>query len=143
MAEAATHMAADGMLVLFAGVPNGSYAPLDLAKVYLDGAQYTGTSGSALADQAVVVDKALGGKLSPARSVGAVGGLDAAVEGMRAMIDGRFAGKVLIFPQLRGLPLTSVDDLARTDPEIAAGLGPDGMWTPAAEAVLFRKYWTP
>jgi threonine dehydrogenase-like Zn-dependent dehydrogenase len=143
MAEAATHMARDGMLVLFAGVPNGTYAPLDLGKVYSHGAQYTGTSGSALADQAIVVDKALGGVLSPARSVGAVGGLDAAVDGLRAMIDGRFAGKVLIFPQLRGLALTAVDDLARRDPDIAAALGPDGMWTAAAEAVLFDKYWAP
>ncbi len=143
MAEAATHMAADGMLVLFAGVPNGTYAPLDLAKVYLHGAQYTGTSGSALADQAVVIDKALEGSLSPARSVGAVGSLDAALDGMRAMIDGRFAGKVLIFPQLRGLPLTAVDELARTHPEIAARLGPGGVWTAAAEAVLLERYWTP
>jgi threonine dehydrogenase-like Zn-dependent dehydrogenase len=143
MADAATHMANDGMLVLFAGVPNGTYAPLDLSKVYSHGAQYTGTSGSALADQAIVVDKALGGKLSPARSVGAVGGLDAAVEGLRAMIDGRFSGKILIFPQLRGLALTAVDDLARRDPDIAAALGPDGMWTAGAEAVLFEKYWAP
>jgi D-arabinose 1-dehydrogenase-like Zn-dependent alcohol dehydrogenase len=143
MGQAAAYMANDGMLVLFAGVPNGTYAPLDLGKVYGHGAQYTGTSGSALADQAIVVDKALGGKLSPARSVGAVGGLEAAVEGLRAMIDGRFSGKVLIFPQLRGLALTAVDELAHTDPEIAAALGPDGLWTAAAEAVLFKKYWAP
>jgi len=143
MAEAATHMAPDGMLVLFAGVANGTYAPLDLAKVFLHGAQYTGTSGSALADQAVVIGKTLGGTLSPARSVGAVGGLEAAVDGMRAMIDGRFAGKVLIFPQVRGLPLTAIDDLARTEPEVAARLGPGGVWTAEAEAVLLERYWTP
>jgi threonine dehydrogenase-like Zn-dependent dehydrogenase len=143
MAEAATHMAVDGMLVLFAGVPNGTYAPLDLAKVYLHGAQYTGTSGSALADQAVVIGKTLGGSLSPARSVGAIGGLEAAVEGMRAMIDGRFAGKILIFPQVRGLPLTAVDELARTEPEIAARLGPGGEWTAAAEEALLERYWKP
>jgi hypothetical protein len=143
MAEAATHMAVDGMLVLFAGVPNGTYAPLDLAKVYLHGAQYTGTSGSALADQAVVIGKTLGGQLSPARSVGAVGGLEAAVDGMRAMIDGRFAGKILIFPQVRGLPLTAVDELARTEPEIAARLGPGGEWTAAAEEALLERYWKP
>jgi len=143
MAEAATHMAADGMLVLFAGVPNGTYAPLDLAKVYLHGAQYTGTSGSAMADQAIVIDKALGGQLSPARSVGAVGGLEAALDGMRAMMDGRFAGKILIFPQLRGLPLMSLDELARADPEIAARLGPDHTWSADAEAVLVERYWTP
>lgn len=143
MADAAAHMAPDGMLVLFAGVPNGTYAPLDLASVYLHGAQYTGTSGSALADQAIVIDKALGGRLSPARSVGAVGGLEAAVEGMRAMMDGRFAGKILIFPQIRGLALTSVDDLAERDPEIAARLGPDRTWNAEAEAILLERYWTP
>jgi len=124
-------------------VPNGTYAPLDLAKVYLHGAQYTGTSGSAMADQAIVIDKALGGQLSPARSVGAVGGLEAALDGMRAMMDGRFAGKILIFPQLRGLPLMSLDELARADPEIAARLGPDHTWSADAEAVLVERYWTP
>jgi threonine dehydrogenase-like Zn-dependent dehydrogenase len=143
MAEAARHMAPDGMLVLFAGVPNGTYAPLDLGKVYLHGAQYTGTSGSALDDQAVVIGKTLAGSLSPARSVGAVGGLEAAVEGMRAMIDGRFSGKVLIFPQVRGLPLTALDDLAKTDPEVAARLGPDNVWTSEAEAALLERYWRP
>ena len=39
--------------MIFAGVPNGTLVPLDLSKVYLHNAQYTGTSGSALADQAM------------------------------------------------------------------------------------------
>lgn len=143
IAEAATHLAPSGMLVLFAGVPNGTYAPLDLTKVYRSGAQYTGTSGSGLADQAAVIEKALAGTLSPARSVGAVGGMDAALDGMRAMLDGRYAGKVLIFPQVRGLPLTGIDELAAREPEIAARLGPGGVWTAAAEAELLARYWTP
>ena len=141
MAQAATHMAVDGMLVFFAGVPNGTYGPLDLAKVYLHGAQYTGTSGSALPDQGLVIEKTVQHQLSPARSVGAVGGMEAAVEGMRAMMDGRFPGKILIFPQVTGLPLTGLDELARTEPEIASRLGPGGVWTSAAEAALLDKYW--
>ncbi len=141
MAQAATHMAADGMLVFFAGVPNGTYAPLDLGKVYLHGAQYTGTSGSALPDQGVVIDKTVRGRLSPSRSVGAVGGMEAAVEGVRAMLDGRFPGKILVFPQATGLPLTGLDDLPRREPEIAARLGPGGVWTQAAEEALIEKYW--
>ncbi len=141
MAQAATHMAVDGMLVFFAGVPNGTYGPLDLGKVYLHGAQYTGTSGSALPDQGVVIEKTVKGHLSPARSVGAVGGMEAAVEGVRAMLDGRFPGKILIFPQATGLPLTGLDELARTQPEIAAQLGPGGVWTAAAEAALLDRYW--
>jgi len=143
MAQAATHMAEDGMLVFFAGVPNGTFAPLDLSKVYLHGAQFTGTSGSALSDQALVIEKTLRKRLSPARSVGAVGGMQAALEGVRAMLDGRYAGKILIFPQIEGLPLTGLDELARTEPAVAEKLGPGGVWTAAAEAALVERYWKP
>jgi hypothetical protein len=131
------------MLVFFAGVPNGTYAPLDLSKIYLHGAQYTGTSGSALSDQALVIEKTLRKRLSPARSVGAVGGMEAAVEGVRAMLDGRFAGKVIIFPQVEGLPLTGLDELRKTEPAVAEKLGPGGLWTPAAEQALLERYWKP
>ena len=57
------------------------------------------------------------------------------------MIDGRFPGKIVIFPQLRGLPLTSLEVLAASDPEIAAALGEGGTWTREAEATLFARYW--
>src|SRR5574342_61972 len=67
MAEAATLMKPDGMLVFFAGVPNGTMGPLDMSKVYLNNAQYTGTSGLTIEDQASVMDRALAGALSPGR----------------------------------------------------------------------------
>jgi threonine dehydrogenase-like Zn-dependent dehydrogenase len=134
-------MLPDGMLVLFAGVPVGTRASLDLTPVFQHGAQYTGTSGSRIADQQRVVDKTLAGQLSPGRALGAVGGIEAARDGLQAMVDGRFAGKIVIFPQLRGLPLTSLEDLAAGDPDIAATLGSGGTWTRAAEAVLFARYW--
>ncbi|MEM9774977.1 MAG: zinc-binding dehydrogenase, partial [Chloroflexota bacterium] len=44
MEEADRLMKDDGMLVLFAGVPNGTEAPLNVQNVYLSNAQYTGTS---------------------------------------------------------------------------------------------------
>jgi len=141
--QAARVMAGDGMLVLFAGLPVGTRATLDLSRVYLDGAQYTGTSGSRIADQALVVRKTLAGQLLPARAVAAVGGIEAAADGLRSLIEGRFAGKIVIFPQLRGLPLTALADLAASDPELAASLGPGGTWTAEAEAVLFAKHLEP
>ncbi|HHY88497.1 MAG TPA: zinc-binding dehydrogenase, partial [Chloroflexi bacterium] len=98
MAEAGTVLAPDGMLVFFAGVPNGTMIPLDLSNVYLHNAQFTGTSGSTLLDQQLVLDKALRRELSPNRSVAAVGGLEAARDGVQAMMEGRYAGKVVIFP---------------------------------------------
>jgi threonine dehydrogenase-like Zn-dependent dehydrogenase len=141
--DGAAVMAPDGMLVLFAGVPIGTRAALDLTPVYLHGAQYTGTSGSRIADQETVVEKTLIGQLSPGRALGAVGGLDAAAEGLRALVEGRFAGKIVIFPQLSDLPLSSLAELAAREPEVGAALGEGGTWTRAAEDALFARHRTP
>ncbi len=141
MAEAAAVMAGDGMLVLFAGVPNGTLAPLNLSAVYLQNAQYTGTSGSALADQETVIQKTLAHQLSPNRSVAAVGGLEAALAGVQAMMEGHYPGKVVIFPQLRGLPLTGVSELKKTLPKVAEQLADGEVWTAQAEKVLIETFW--
>jgi len=133
-------MAQDGMLVLFAGLPVGTRASVDLSRAFLYGAQYTGTSGSRIADQERVVRKTVDGQLAPGRAVAAVGGMEAAPEGLRALIENRYPGKIVIFPQLRGLPLTSLADLAAGDAEFAAGLGSGGTWTTTAEAVLFARH---
>lgn len=137
---AAGLMTRDGMLVLFAGLPVGTRATLDLSPVYLDGAQYTGTSGSRIADQELVVQKTKEGQLAPGRAVAAVSGMEAAPDGLRALIEGRYAGKIVIFPQLRGLALTSLEELAARDAEFAAALGAGRTWTTEAEAVLFARY---
>ncbi|HPO59224.1 MAG TPA: zinc-binding dehydrogenase, partial [Anaerolineaceae bacterium] len=141
MAEAGTVLAPDGMLVFFAGVPNGTMIPLDLSNVYLHNAQFTGTSGSTLLDQQLVLDKALRRELSPNRSVAAVGGLEAARDGVQAMMEGRYAGKVVIFPNLHGLPLTGLNELAERYPDVAEKLGEGGVWTLEAERALINKFW--
>ena len=55
-------------------------------------------------------------------------------------MENRYPGKIVIFPQLRGLPLTSLADLAANDPELAAALGDGGVWTTDAEAILFAHH---
>lgn len=137
MAEADTLMNADGMLVFFAGVPNGTPAPLNLSAVYLDNAQYTGTSGLTIHDQQQVVDLANQGDLSPGSIVGAVGGMIAAKDGLQALVDGRYSGKVLIFPQIHDLPLMGLDELKETLPDVAAKLGAGDTWNDEAERELF------
>jgi hypothetical protein len=136
-------MAPDGMIVLLAGLPIGTLAPLDLSPVFLHGAQYTGTSGSRIVDQERVIEKTLLGQLSPGHSLAAVGGIEAAADGIRAMMDGTFAGKIVIFPQLRGLPLTSLGDIGTLAPEVTDALGHDGVWTSEAEARLFARFGQP
>ncbi len=140
MAESDTLMNEDGMLVLFAGVPNGTMAPVNLSNVYLHNAQYTGTSGLTIDDQADVMARMLAGTLSPSRSVAAIGGIEAARDGVEAMMDGRYPGKVVIFPQISGLPLTGLDDLEDQYPDIAQHLGPNSAWTDEAEAALMERF---
>jgi threonine dehydrogenase-like Zn-dependent dehydrogenase len=143
MAEAATLMASDGLLVLFAGVPNGTLVPLNLSDVYLHNAQFTGTSGSTIHDQATVIRKTVACELSPNRSVAAIGGIEAARDGIRAMMEGRYPGKIVILPQLSGLPLMSLRELKETYPDVAARLGPGDVWTGAAEQALIERLWRP
>ncbi len=141
MAEAATLMNPNGMLVFFAGVPNGTLAPLNLSTVFLNNTQYTGTSGLTMNDQQQVVDLADKGELSPGCSVGAIGGMRAAKEGIQAMIEGRYSGKIIIFPQIHDLPLMALSEMKEMLPDIAEKLEPGDMWTAKAEAALFEKYW--
>jgi threonine dehydrogenase-like Zn-dependent dehydrogenase len=141
MEEADTLMKPDGMLVFFAGVPNGTMGKVNLSNVYLSNAQYTGTSGLTIHDQALVMERRMEGTLSPGRSVAAIGGLETAAEAIQSVMDSRYPGKVLIFPQIRNLPLTSLKELEERLPEVAAKLGEDKMWTPDAEEALIDKFW--
>jgi L-sorbose 1-phosphate reductase len=141
MAEADTVMSADGMLVFFAGVANGTLAPLNLSAVYLDNAQYTGTSGLTIGNQQQVVDLADQGALSPGSIVGAIGGMQAAKDGLQALIEGRYSGKVIIFPQIQDLPLMGLGELKEKLPEVAEKLGAGDLWNNEAEKALIENYW--
>ena len=141
MEEGDTVMKADGMLVLFAGVPNGTVGKVKLSNIYLSNAQYTGTSGLTIDDQALVMRRRVEGTLSPGRSVAAIGGIETASEALQAVMDGRFPGKVVVFPQIKGLPLTGLKELDEKFPDLAEKLGDDMMWTNEAEVVLIDNYW--
>ncbi len=143
MSEGASMMSLDGMLVLFAGVPNGTMAPLDLSPVYLNNIQYTGTSGLTLQDQKLVLDRSSAGELSPDLSVAAIGGMNFARDGLVALMDGRYPGKIIIFPQIENLPLMSLSELKLKIPDVGALLGPGDTWTLEAEMELFERFWNP
>ena len=141
MEEGDTVMKPDGMLVLFAGVPNGTMGNVNLSHVYLSNAQYTGTSGLTIHDQASVMDRRMEGTLSPGRSVAAIGGMETAADAIQSVMDSRYPGKVVIFPQIHNLPLTSLKELKERIPEVASKLGEDLMWTNEAEEALIEKFW--
>ena len=141
MEEGNTVMKPDGMLVFFAGVPNGTMGNVNLSNVYLSNAQYTGTSGLTIHDQASVMERRIAGTLSPGRSVAAIGGMQTAADAIQSVMDSKYPGKVVIFPQIHNLPLTSLKELQQHIPEVAAKLGEDMMWTNEAEEALIEKFW--
>ena len=143
MEEADTVMKHDGMLVFFAGVPNGTMGNVNLSNIYLSNAQYTGTSGLTIHDQASVMERRIAGTLSPGRSVAAIGGMETAADAIQSVMDSKYPGKVVIFPQIHNLPLTSLKELQEKLPEVAEKLGEDMMWTNEAEEALIEKLWEP
>ncbi len=138
--EAIPYLAADGMLVFFAGVTAGTRVLLPLGNVPLHAAQFTGASGSTVADEVCVLEKAAAGALSAGAVLAAIGGMQALNDSLRALLEGVYPGKIVIFPQLPDLPLIGLPELAHVAPEVYACLGPNLLWTAAAEQALFERY---
>jgi L-sorbose 1-phosphate reductase len=138
--SAMPYLAPDGMLVIFGGLARGTMAAVDLSNVYLGNAQVTGSAGSTIHDQAAVITKVAAGHLSTASAVAAIGGIDAAKDGIQGLMDRRFPGKMVIFPQVTSFPLTALPDLKEAAPSVFAKLAADGTWTREAELEFLHLY---
>jgi hypothetical protein len=125
---------------IFAGIPRGSCAATDLSPVALRGVRFQGTSGSAIDDLRTTLHMTESGEIDTNASVAGVGGLEAVHAGLEAVLAMALPGKIVIYPQLRDLPLTPITDLPEKMPEVAALLGPGGIWTRAAEKALLERY---
>ena len=129
-----------GVLNIFAGVGRGTMAAMDLNAVIQKKARFFGSSGSSIEDLRHTLHLAETGELSPNMAVAAIGGLEAAQEGLDGVLNSAFPGKVVIYPQIEGLPLTPLTELAKSLPEVAAKLGPDNVWTRQAEEALLKHF---
>ncbi|NOX61668.1 MAG: alcohol dehydrogenase catalytic domain-containing protein [Chloroflexi bacterium] len=138
IADAADWLAPEGVMNIFAGVARGVTATLDLSAVYLKDVRFIGHSASTIDDLRLMLQQAERGELSPNRSVAAIGSLTAAKDGLMAVRDARFPGKVVIYPQIKAFPLTALPDLKDILPTVYARLKDGREWTVAAEAEFLR-----
>ncbi len=138
IADAAGWLAPRGVMNVFAGVARGVTAQLDLSDVMLKDVRVIGHSASTIDDLRLMLHQAESGELSPNRSLAAVGSLSAAKDGLVAVRDTVFPGKVVIFPHIKELPLTSLPELADTLPSVYALLKDGREWTVEAEAEFLR-----
>jgi threonine dehydrogenase-like Zn-dependent dehydrogenase len=133
IAEAAAYLEPGGVMNVFAGLKRGTLAPLDLSPVYRQGVRFIGHTASTIADLRQMLDQTEAGELSPNCSVKAVGSLRAAPDGLKAVRDAVFPGKVVIFPQIKDFPLTPLPELKEKLPTVYAKLKDGREWTVEAE----------
>jgi threonine dehydrogenase-like Zn-dependent dehydrogenase len=138
ISDAATHLAQGGVMNIFAGVARGTMVNLDLSDVYLKNVRIIGHSASTIDDLRLMLDQAESGELSPNRSVAAIGSLGAARDGLQAVQEADFPGKVVIYPQIKEMPLTGLVALKDQFPTVYAKLRNDREWTVEAEREFLR-----
>ncbi|HEY3397190.1 MAG TPA: alcohol dehydrogenase catalytic domain-containing protein [Armatimonadota bacterium] len=140
IADAVRFAGRRGLVEIFAGIPRGSFAATDLGPVVERQVRFQGTSGSLIADLRTTLHMTESGEIDTNASVAGIGGLEAVHAGLEAVLGMAFPGKIVIYPQISGLPLTAITDLAEQMPEVAALLGPGGLWTREAEKALLKRY---
>ena len=139
IADAASYLATGGVINVFAGVARGTMVELDLSDAYIKDARVIGHSASTIEDLRLMLGQAESGQLSPNRSVAAIGSLSAARDGLQAVLDTAYPGKVVIFPNIKEMPLTALADLKDTLSTVYARLRDGREWTVEAEEEFLRQ----
>ncbi|MBN2137639.1 MAG: alcohol dehydrogenase catalytic domain-containing protein [Sedimentisphaerales bacterium] len=142
LVEAAVANAAqNGLINIFAGIPATVAGQIDLDAYIEKRLYFIGTSGSTLDDMKRMLEKTKNRILDTNLSVAAISGLDGAVEGIRAVENRTIAGKIIVYPQCKGLGLITLRDLEDKLTAVAEKLN-DGLWTNQAEKTLLEAYET-
>jgi threonine dehydrogenase-like Zn-dependent dehydrogenase len=142
VAAAVTTAAKQAVINIFAGIPANVTGQIDL-NCYIEKQLYfIGTSGSVLEDMKTVLAKVESGRLDTNVSVAAVCGLENATEGIRAVEKQLIAGKILVYPACRDLPLTKLQEMPTHLPKVGKLLD-NGLWTKQAEEQLLKIYQGP
>lgn len=136
LAAAAVKNSLPGAIInIFAGIPATVSGMIDLDGYIEKGLYFIGTSGSTLDDIKTVLNKVVTGSLDTDMSVAAISSIESAVEGIRAVEKQAIAGKIIVYPKVKNLPLTKLTELKEKLPAVAEKLN-NGLWTTEAEKAL-------
>ena len=138
--QSATLLKEDGLMNIFAGIPAGKEGALNVSDIAAKGQRYIGSSGSTTAHLRHTLALVESGKLEPVTALAAVGGMRSLKTGLEAVINAKFPGKVVIFPNCEHMPLTPVQNLAELAKGIGDTLDNNGFYTAATEEKLLEKY---
>ena len=138
ISDCASYLAPDGVMNIFAGVNRGTMAALDLNDVLNKRVRVIGHSASTVDDMKLMLSDTETGRLKPNRSVAAIGSLEAAKVGLQSLKDATYPGKVVIFPNIKYMPITALPDLKEQMPTVYAKLKNGREWTVEAEQEFLR-----
>ena len=139
VAASVPNAAERGLINIFAGIPATVTARIDLDAYIEKQLYFIGTSGSTLDDMKRMLKKAESGRLDTNLSVAAVCGLAGATDGIRAVENRSIAGKIVVYPACKDLPLVPLEKMNEKMPKVAQCLN-DGLWTKEAEQKLLEMY---
>lgn len=139
VADAVKQAKQHGIINLFAGISTDKTGSIDLNRYIANGLYFIGTSGSDMEDMRIVLQRVQSGQLDTNVSVAAICGLDGAMDALEAIKSQEVAGKIMIYPQCKGLDLYKLSSMPEEMPEIAAELK-HGIWSLEAEKRLLEKY---
>ncbi|MCH7556729.1 MAG: alcohol dehydrogenase catalytic domain-containing protein [Planctomycetes bacterium] len=139
VAASVPNAAERGLINIFAGIPATVTARIDLGAYIEKQLYFIGTSGSTLEDMKRMLEKAESGRLDTNLSVAAVCGLAGATNGIRAVENRSIAGKIVVYPACKDLPLVPLEKMNEKMPHVAQCLN-DGLWTKEAEQKLLEMY---
>ncbi len=138
--QAARHLKLDGLMNIFAGIPAGKEALLNVRQIASGGVRYIGSSGSKTAHLRHTLDLAESGQLQPVTALAAVGGMKELKHGLEAVMNAAFPGKTVIFPNCPEMPLAQVSQLEKINPALKSTLDAAGLYTMATEKALLDEY---
>jgi threonine dehydrogenase-like Zn-dependent dehydrogenase len=138
VAKSIKDSAGGALINIFAGIPATVKQDIDLDTYIANRCYMFGTSGSRLSDMKIVLEKVLSGSLDTNCSVDAVSGMAGAIDGIRALENRLIPGKIVVYPELKSMPLIRLEKLAERYPEVYAKLN-NGIWSLEAEKELLGK----
>jgi len=139
VAAAVKTAAGKGIINIFAGIPATVSGQIDMNAYINNQLFFIGTSGSVIEDMIRVLSHVESGRLDTNLSVAAISGLEGAVDGIRAVEKALIPGKIIVYPQCKGLGLVELGSLSEKLPQVAAKLK-NGMWTRDAETALLESF---
>lgn len=135
------YLSQHGVLNLFAGINRGITADVNAWSIYgPKQIRLIGHSGSNLFDQVQTVGKILNGKLRPELAVAAVCGMNQVPDGLQAMIEQKYPGKIVVYPYVIDFPLTALNNFRSQDAEVYNALSNSKFWNFEAEKLFLENH---